>query len=92
MSFFSIFYPRTGARRGAPLAAALALRGQAGAARQIGLAGLVFALSLTLRSLDGALCQQVPLGLHWAWHLLNATVLYLLLRVAITHRSAPGGI
>lgn len=75
------------------VAAALALRGQAGAiARQIGLAGLVFALSLALRSLDGALCLRVPLGLHWAWHLLNATVLYLLLRGAITYRSPSGRI
>ena len=70
------------------VAAGLALRGQAGTtACQIGLAGFVFALSLTLRSLDGVLCQHVPLGLHWAWHLLNAAVLYLLLRAAITYRS-----
>lgn len=75
------------------VAAVLALRGQAGAAaRQIGLAGLVFALSLTFRSLDGLACQQAPLGLHWAWHLLNAVVLYLLLRAAIAHRSASGRI
>lgn len=74
------------------VAFALALRAQIGVARQIALAGLVFALSLTLRSLDGALCQQVPFGLHWAWHLLNATVLYLLLRVAIAHRSPSGRI
>lgn len=70
------------------VAATLASRGQAGAARQIGLAGLIFALSLTLRSLDGVLCQHVPLGLHWAWHLLNAVVLYLLLHAAIAHRSS----
>lgn len=74
------------------VAFALTLRRQTDAARQIGLAGLVFALSLTLRSLDGALCQQVPFGLHWAWHLLNAAVLYLLLRVAATHRSPSGRI
>ncbi|HEV7335367.1 MAG TPA: ceramidase domain-containing protein [Bosea sp. (in: a-proteobacteria)] len=75
------------------VAAGLALRGQASAiACQIGLAGLVFALSLTLRSLDGVLCQRLPLGLHWAWHLLNAAVLYLLLRAAITHRRPSGGV
>ena len=34
MSFFSIFYPRTGARRGAPLAAALALRAPAPSPRR----------------------------------------------------------
>jgi hypothetical protein len=52
-------------------------------ARIIALAGLVFALSLTFRTLDGPLCDAIPLGTHWLWHILNATVLYLLLRAAI---------
>lgn len=56
---------------------------RAGTARLLGLAGLVFALSLTFRTLDGPLCGSIPLGTHWLWHLLNATVLYLLLRAAI---------
>lgn len=56
-------------------------------ARLLGLAGLVFALSLTFRTLDGPLCGSIPLGTHWLWHLLNATVLYLLLRAAI--RQGP---
>lgn len=46
-------------------------------------AGAIFALSLTLRSLDGVACATVPFGLHWLWHVLNAVVLYLLLRAAI---------
>lgn len=71
------------------MAAALRRRPcQAGTAQLIGLAGLVFALSLTFRTLDGPLCASVPLGTHWLWHLLNATVLYLLLRAAIMH--GPG--
>lgn len=52
-------------------------------ARIVALAGLVFALSLTFRTLDRPLCDVIPLGTHWLWHLLNATVLYLLLRAAI---------
>ncbi|CAN7222910.1 ceramidase domain-containing protein [Bosea sp. LjRoot9] len=52
-------------------------------ARLVGLAGLVFALSLALRTLDGALCNGWSMGTHWLWHLLNAAVLYLLLRAAI---------
>lgn len=66
---------------------ALALRqkeGSSAGAGLIGAAGLVFALSLTFRSLDQSLCQVLPSGVHWLWHLLNATVLYLLLRAAIT--------
>lgn len=38
-------------------------------------AALVFALSLTLRTLDMRLCSQWSLGTHWAWHLLNALTL-----------------
>ena len=52
-------------------------------ARLVGLAGLVFALSLAFRTLDGALCAGWSMGTHWLWHLLNAGVLYLLLRAAI---------
>ncbi len=52
-------------------------------ARLVGLAGLVFALSLAFRTLDGALCGGWSMGTHWLWHLLNAGVLYLLLRAAI---------
>jgi inner membrane protein involved in colicin E2 resistance len=63
-----------------------ALRKRAGGRRRAGLllgAGFVFAVSLILRSLDGSLCSTWPLGLHWAWHLLNALVLFLLLRAAL---------
>jgi hypothetical protein len=45
--------------------------------RPLGVAAVVFAVSLTLRTLDEPLCDQVPAGLHWAWHCLNAVVLYL---------------
>lgn len=48
----------------------------------LALAAAAFALSLTLRSLDPVLCDAVPFGLHWGWHLLNALVLWLLLRAA----------
>jgi hypothetical protein len=70
------------------VAVALWQRDRAGA-QLIGAAGFVFAVSLSLRSLDGALCQAVPFGTHLLWHLLNATVLYLLLRTVVT-RSSPG--
>lgn len=52
-------------------------------ARLVGSAGVVFALSLAFRTLDGALCDGWNMGTHWLWHLLNAGVLYLLLRAAI---------
>ncbi len=60
------------------------------AAASILLAGLVFAVSITFRSLDRALCDFLSvggytLGSHFIWHLLNAVTLYLLLRAAIRH-------
>lgn len=67
----------------AGVAFAARLHGDALTAARIAIAGLVFALSLTFRSLDSVLCGAVPFGLHWGWHLLNGLLLYLLLRAAI---------
>lgn len=58
-------------------------RGDAATAGRLAVAGLVFALSLSFRSLDPVLCGAVPFGLHWGWHLLNGLLLYLLLRAAL---------
>lgn len=41
------------------------------------LAALLFTLSLTFRSIDMAVCDSLPLGTHFLWHLLNGCVLYL---------------
>jgi hypothetical protein len=38
------------------------------------------------RSVDLALCATFLLGMHFVWHLLNATVLHVLLRAAIARR------
>lgn len=43
-------------------------------------AAAVFAVSLTLRTLDLAVCAAWPYGTHFGWHLLNAWVLYLCVR------------
>lgn len=50
-------------------------------------AGAVFVLALVFRSIDQAVCQTFPYGTHFLWHVLNAAVLYLLLRAAILARS-----
>lgn len=47
------------------------------------LAVMMFTVSLALRSVDLAVCGAFPLGTHFIWHLLNATVLYVLLRTTI---------
>ncbi|MEU7788676.1 hypothetical protein [Amycolatopsis sp. NPDC049159] len=46
-------------------------------------AGAVFALSLSLRTLDRDVCAYVPAGTHFLWHLLNGVVLYLVSRALI---------
>ncbi len=56
--------------------------------RLLALAGLAFAVSLTMRSVDFAVCAGLPLGTHWLWHLLNALVLYWLLRAAVLSEPA----
>jgi Ceramidase len=50
-------------------------------------AAAVFAVSLTLRQLDQRLCDALPLGTHFLWHILNAQTLGLLL--AATIRLGP---
>jgi hypothetical protein len=37
----------------------------------------VFCVSLSLRSLDMAMCESLHIGTHAMWRLLNAVVLYL---------------
>ncbi|WP_417628555.1 ceramidase domain-containing protein [Pararhodobacter aggregans] len=48
------------------------------------LAALVtFAVSLTFRTLDRDICTALPLGTHFAWHLLNGLMIALLLQMMI---------
>ncbi|GAA4428162.1 ceramidase domain-containing protein [Actinokineospora soli] len=47
----------------------------------LGIAAL-FAVSLTLRTVDLGVCGWLPVGTHFLWHVLNAAVLYLVIRVA----------
>jgi hypothetical protein len=51
-------------------------------------AALVFTASLIVRTIDRGICQIFPLGTHFMWHLLNAVVLWLLLRTAILASSS----
>ena len=46
-------------------------------------AGAVFALSLSLRALDRDVCDYVPVGTHFLWHLLTGLVLYLVSRTIV---------
>jgi hypothetical protein len=55
------------------------------ARRTIGLAVAVFVLSFTFRTLDAPVCDSLPIGTHFLWHICNAIVLYLLAHAAILH-------
>ena len=63
-------------------------------------AAAVFAVSVTFRSLDMALCSDTvfdgrKIGTHFLWHLLNALTLFLLLRASLeagapaAHQALP---
>jgi len=65
----------------------------------IAAAAALFLLGFTFRTLDAPLCESLPIGTHYFWHVSNAVVLYLLIHAAILHgrtvaryASAPVGI
>ena len=66
----------------------LAILGRA-AARPVAVATVVFALSLTARTVDAGLCPAFPLGTHFLWHLLNGTMIGILLFAMLHHGRAP---
>ena len=41
---------------------------------------VVFGMSLTMRMLDGLICDIFPYGVHYLWHILNSITLYLAFR------------
>ncbi|GMG83256.1 ceramidase domain-containing protein [Paralimibaculum aggregatum] len=63
-------------------------RGHAAGGQLIRAAGL-FAASLGFRSVDGPLCDWLPIGTHWLWHLCNGLLFWLLLRAVVRHGPVP---
>jgi hypothetical protein len=59
-------------------------------------AAVIFAVSIIFRSVDMAFCDQVVIdgrevGTHFIWHLLNAVVLFLLLRASLEAGPVAAG-
>lgn len=87
----------TGFRGGSYVAALLALivigavlrlgRGHPAGNALLSAAG-VFAVSLAFRTADGPLCEALPIGTHFVWHMLNAVVLYIVARAMIRFGGA----
>jgi hypothetical protein len=50
-------------------------------------AAALFALSLSFRIVDQAVCAQFPLGTHFMWHSLNGLLIYVMLWIAIKARA-----
>lgn len=52
------------------------------------MASAVFTVSLFFRSIDMHVCDDLPLGTHFLWHILNGVVLYMTTRAYILNASA----
>lgn len=48
----------------------------------------ILLVSLTARGLDEPLCNQVPLGTHFLWHVLNAIMLAWMIETYLRHRRS----
>jgi hypothetical protein len=73
----SIFYlPTWGFLLGITIAA---WKQKAVASRHYVNALIIFTVSLIFRTVDQAVCEAIPAGTHFVWHLLNAATIYLLM-------------
>jgi len=61
-------------------------------ARGLLLGAAILAMSLGFRMLDGPLCDVVPMGTHFMWHVLNGLMLGWMIEVWRRHRTAEIGL
>ncbi|MEM8838108.1 MAG: ceramidase domain-containing protein [Pseudomonadota bacterium] len=64
-------------------------RAGSGAAHYVLLATGIFAISITFRSIDMAVCGAFPLGTHFLWHILNGLMLAILLVASVREGPQP---
>ncbi len=50
-------------------------------------ATVIFLISLTFRTIDMRVCETIPLGTHFLWHILNGAMIALLLQALIRHQA-----
>jgi len=60
-------------------------------ARGLALGASVLVVSLTFRMLDGPLCDVIPFGTHFLWHILNGVMLGWMIEVYRRHMLAGPG-
>jgi hypothetical protein len=71
--------------------AALLWRRVPSTARRMAVGAAILCLSLTFRTLDAPLCEALPLGTHFMWHVLNGLMLGWMIEVYRRHMLAVGG-
>lgn len=59
-------------------------------ARGLAIGAAILVVSLTFRSLDEPLCGAAPVGTHFLWHVLNATMLGWMIEVYRRHMLEAG--
>jgi hypothetical protein len=67
---------------------ALILRRRPGIAQGFLFGAALLCLSITIRSLDEILCDVIPIGTHFMWHVLNGIMLGWMIHVYIRHMLA----
>lgn len=60
-------------------------------ARGLAVGVVILLLSMTARTLDAPLCNVIPMGTHFLWHLLNAAMLGWMIHVWTRHVLAARG-
>jgi hypothetical protein len=58
-------------------------------ARGLALGAAILSISLTFRTLDAPLCDDLPVGTHFLWHLLNGLMLGWMIEVYRRHMLGP---
>ncbi|MEM9853429.1 MAG: ceramidase domain-containing protein [Pseudomonadota bacterium] len=72
--------------------APLVARESRATARGMRIGALILIVSISLRSIDELICDQVPLGSHFLWHILNGVMLGWMIEVYRRHmvgKAAP---
>ena len=69
---------------------AIFLRSRPGIASGFLIGAALLCLSITIRSLDEILCDVIPIGTHFMWHVLNGIMLGWMIHVYIRHMLATG--
>jgi hypothetical protein len=68
---------------------ALYVAGRTGPGLSLMIAGLLFAVSLSFRTVDMAVCDAFPLGTHFLWHALNGVLLGFLIVAMARYGASP---